>query len=297
MSESFDATTSVIERPVPQADADCCEVCSRLCCSRSQADESQPDNRCCSRAISIILAVTVVTLVFVGLVYLWAIPYSNAVAMMMWPDQTIGNIWIPWPQGGQDTGGVTAAGWAFHMFSIDFFILAVIVLIAYACSAGFKRNDSLSFCCPLVRKENTSSDDDVRCWDLCCGGWLAGCCCCTTNEAMFITYITLFCLSVPVCIVFLSYYAGPLIAFSTIDVCRPYIHTMAGFTTTQCKVPVFVVAYNQTVWVPVGGSYVLNASTWASVGGNAADCEWCRSVGFCILFFTIIGLGLLILVH
>ncbi len=243
-----------------------CYKCSNCCCTGAQF----------ARGLFITLVVIGCLGVACSLMYLWAIPYSNAIVLMMWPDQPCPSMWQPCAFDGL----ATFSGWAVHLFVFDSLIAGVVLLIWFACIRGFERNDK--FCCPIVRKEVVNPRHGYDGEGLC----------------LFSLSMMSFCLWGLISCIILSYYVGPIIAMATLPQCEQYAGSILSFTLP----PKCLFITNTTGWQASG--YYSEPSKWQQLGwtvtefANGVDiviyrkrleCRNCQSLGFCMLFFPIIG--------
>lgn len=209
-----------------------------------------------------------------GTIYLWAVPYSNAVALFMWPQVAVAqkglSIWEPWnywmkPEfingeciisGGRRPptcvlGGTTFYAWLIHVFSIDALVAGCIMLILYFVtvdvrgSSYFKINDN--FCCPHIRTI------DVDC----------NCVCYRTTEndcferSHLFFGLAMFCFASAafVGVIVISYYAGPPLAFAAFEQCKRYNNTIINFYgDKKCMVQI------PAGFLSIGASYVNSCS-------------------------------------
>lgn len=205
-----------------------------------------------------------------GLTYLWLVPYSNAVALLLWPDRPCASFWQMCGSNSGGGGDTTFAAWAVHVTSIDFAIAGGILFGFFLYRHGLERNRSHQkcsrHCCPIVPR---NSESGLLCGSLC---------------FLFVAAIAT--------IVLLSIYVGRLIALHAISECAQFQDTIFGFQNfnvgsdpSQCWIYAPSNIWSPTMdppsgWVPI--DVVLDQQ-------SATLCAWCQTAGAVIVAFSIIG--------
>jgi hypothetical protein len=205
--------------------------------------------------------------------------------MMIWPESSCTNVWIPCPptSDSKSAGFVTFAGWGFHLITFDLLIVAVITLIIQY--NKLQINTALNwwyvFCCPINSK--------YKCTLKCCGLWVDDeeynyDDCDDDNENLFCSNLGIF-VALFVGGILLSYYLGPFIAYRTFSQCSKYNDTVVSFylpATCLRK----TISNNITLWLRVPNDFNVTSTT---TSGSQQECRWCQEIGFAILSCSISG--------
>ncbi len=286
-SESTTNHNQNVQAELDRVNTKFCEVCCHMCatdaakarnCCQASNEQCQSccTNSCIDHAKTVLLAwVVIISAVCISgcLTYLWAVPYSNRVAHILWPDIECQNIWLSC----DSPDPVTFTGFLVHISTIDMFFLGVaFMLVFFLTDNKFPVSDAVSD--TKMRKCKLVRNNKKCCFPVVLRRGI--------NGNMFVAGLILMLVSICVTTIIISLYIGPLLAFNTLGQCAQFKGAIRGyrqFPDSEC-------------WVfQQNGDPVPGANGWLPYiwgvpnSSNNMQCSWCLDIGFAIVFLSIFG--------
>ena len=148
----------------------------------------------------------------------------------------------------------------------------------------FKQSNDI-FCCPIIRTEGIENcySSLLECYGYCeCQHCCIDSGCCDRSNFFFGCAMFCFAVSSFVGLILISYYVGPLLAFSALPQCYRYNNTFVSYNLgkpKQCLVKTI------NGFVAVGASYSSGVNgTSIAIPGSQSDCQTCQDMGIGVLF-------------